>query len=99
MFNTVNYSILLDKLNFYGIRGKSLEWFTSYVTDRQQCVSYNETTSCYKTISCGVPQGSILDPLLFLLYINDIGNCCNLLQFTLFADDTDAHFVMTILIS
>ena len=87
-FDTVNHKILLKKLEYYGIRGTSLQWFESYLTNRKQCVKIGDTHSQTDTIKCGVPQGSILGPLLFLIYINDIVNCSNILQFTLFADDT-----------
>ena len=63
-FDTVNHTILLKKLAHYGIRGKSNEWFASYFSGRQQKVSLNGVTSEYSNISCGVPQGSILGPLL-----------------------------------
>ena len=72
-FDTVDYCILLDKLFFYGIRGQAFDWFSSYWHNhnRQHLVNYCECASDLKTIKCGVPQGSILEPLLFLLYIND----------------------------
>ena len=87
-FDTVNHKILIQKLHHYGIRGTSLLWFEDYLRNRQQFTKYNETLSNTGTIKCGVPQGSILGPLLFLLYINDISNCSNLVKFILFADDT-----------
>ena len=71
-FDTVNHNILLQKLEHYGIRGTSLDWFQSDLKDRMQYVFVNNTSSETKAISCGVPQGSVLGPLLFLLYINDI---------------------------
>ena len=87
-FDTVEHSILLNKLNHYGIRGTALQWFNSYLTNRYQYVNYNNTTSNMKQIVCGVPQGSILGPLLFLSYINDISSVSNVLSSVLFADDT-----------
>ena len=87
-FDTVNHEILLDKLQYYGIRGTALKWFQSYLNDRMQCTEIGNTQSDLKYVKCGVPQGSILGPLLFLLYINDIVLSSNTFKFTLFADDT-----------
>ena len=85
-FDTVNHQILLKKLHYYGIRGHALKWFESYLSERKQCVSIGNTKSEIGMLSCGVLQGSILGPLLFLLYINDITKSSNLLKFLLFAD-------------
>ena len=87
-FDTVNHSILINKLNYYGIRGNSLNWLQSYLKDRQQCVQVGNSVSDFQTIQCGVPQGSVLGPLLFLLYINDIAKTSDILDFHLFVDDT-----------
>ena len=87
-FDTVEHNILLEKLSHYGIRGTALKWFTSYLIDRYQYVNYINAISDMKEITCGVPQGSILGPLLFLLYINDIASVSHHLFSVLFADDT-----------
>jgi hypothetical protein len=86
-FDTCNIEILLKKLKKIGIQGVELSWFESYLTDRWQYVSINNCDSELLRILIGVPQGSILGPLLFLLYINDMPNCSNM-DFNLFADDT-----------
>ena len=88
-FDTVNHSILFEKLEYYGIRGIPLNWFKSYLDSRKQYVEYNGTKSDEQIISCGVPQGSILGPLLFLLYINDLASVSNKLFGLLFADDSN----------
>ena len=73
-FDTVNHDILLQKMKAYGISGPELEFFNSYLKNRVQYCGINGSTSGFKSISCGVPQGSILDPLLFLIYMNDLPN-------------------------
>ena len=87
-FDTVDHEMLLSKLPHYGIKGNCLNWFQSYLFYRKQFVTYNGVSSPVNRITCGVPQGSILGPLLFLLYINDLGNICSSTTSILLADDT-----------
>ena len=87
-FDTIDHNILLYKLEHYGFRGIVLDWFKNYLYERKQFVMYNLCESDDKFITCGVPQGSILGPLLFILYVNDITKTSNVLEFILFADDT-----------
>ncbi len=86
-FNTVNHKILLSKMAKLGINGNELQWFRSYLTDRKQFVSLNGKLSNLRDILIGVPQGSILGPLLFLIYINDLPLSSDLYTL-LFAEDT-----------
>ena len=89
-FDTVNHKILISKLENYGIRGAVKQWFESYLSNTKQTVKIGCTFSDEKQITCGVPQGSILRPILFLLYINDndIKNSAKQINFFLFTDDT-----------
>ena len=87
-FDTIDHEILLAKLQHYGIRGVALEWFASYLNNRKQFVKVRQAESEQLTILCGVPQGSILGPLLFIMYINDIQNC-SICSKILYADDTN----------
>ena len=91
-FDTVNHQILLDKLEHYGIRGHALELFKSYLSNRKQYVHIEKSKSQTRPISCGVPQGSVLGPLFFLLFINDLPKCCSTGKVRLFADDTTIFF-------
>lgn len=87
-FETIDPSLLIHKLAKYGVHGTSLNWFKSYLTGRKQIVKLGETLSNELNNQLGVPQGSILGPLLFILYINDIPLCLKYCQAKLFADDT-----------
>ena len=91
-FDTVDHEILLNKLSYYGIRGIANDWFRSFLTDRQQFVNVLGQNSKYKKITCGVPQGSTLGPLLFLIYINDLHNAFDKCLIHHFADDTNLIF-------
>ena len=91
-FDTVNHEILLSKLDHYGVSGISNSLFRSYLTNRTQQTEINGCLSDIGVIKHGVPQGSVLGPLLFLLYINDISESSEILKFFLFADDTTVYF-------
>jgi len=88
-FDTVDHDILIKKLYYYGIRGIANDWFSSYIQNRTQFVSINGFESSNKFIKYGVPQGSVLGPLLFLIYINDLSHSINNSTVHHFADDTN----------
>ena len=91
-FDTLDHEILFAKLEHYGIRNVALQWIKSYFSNRGQFVQINQTCSSTQTIKCGVPQGSILGPLFFILYINDLPRASKLTEPLLFADDTSIFF-------
>ena len=87
-FDTVSHIILLKKLHAYGIRGNMLKLCTSYLDGRSQYVQYNHANSAFRNVNCGVPQGSIIGPLFFIIFMNDIFYASELLFNVLYADDT-----------
>ena len=88
----LDHQILFAKLEHYGIRDVALQWFKSYFSCRQQFVQFNQACSPVQTIKCGVPQGSSLGPLLFILYINDLPNASELTDPLLFAYETSIFY-------
>ena len=93
-FDTVNHEIILDKLNCYGIGDEELLFFGSYLRDRTQCCSVNGHKSTLKRVTCGVPQGSILGPLPFVICMNDLPACVKDVNVTMYADDTSLDKVI-----
>ena len=91
-FDTVDHAILIQKLSKYGIQGLELQWFKSYLSSRQQFTKVNGVESDIGSINCGVPQGSCLGPLLFLIYINDLSFALKNCKVTLYADDTSISY-------
>jgi len=94
-FDVINHDILLQKLSYYGICGLPLMLIESYLSNRKQFVRINGVDSSMSNVICGVPQGSILGPLFFIVFINDVVYCSNILQFILYADDTNVFLTTT----
>ena len=88
-FDTVDHNILLYKLYSYGVRDIAHKWFVNYLYSMKQFTSVNNAVSVLKNVTCDVPQGSVLGPLLFLIYVNDIAQAAPGVQVKLFADDTN----------
>ena len=97
-FDTIDHTILIRKLRKYGVDSSSLKWFESYLCDRNQKCSTNGHLSNTAPVSCGIPQGSNLGPLLFLVYINDLPNCITSASPRIFADDTNITFAASTMI-
>ena len=93
-FDTLNHSILIHKLKFYGINGTAIHLFKSYLSNRKQYVEYENNTSDTLLITTGVPQGSVLGPLLFIIYLNDIAKSSDIFDFICYADDTTLSSVL-----
>ncbi len=96
-FDTLNHEIFLNKLNFYGFHGTALKLMESYLTDCKQFVQMDNTKSDFLTITTRVPHGSIIGPLLFIIYINDIAQASNLFDFIIYTDDTSLTTIFEII--
>ena len=91
-FDAVQHDILIKKLEHYGVREIANNWFRSYLINRKQFVIISSKSSEQKLLTCGAPQGSVLGPLLFILYINDFSNASSVLDLHLFADDSNLFY-------
>ena len=92
-FNSINHNLLLKKLHAYGVQGVELAWFSNYLTERKQRVVMNGVPSQWTEISTGIPQGSILGPLLFVIFVNDLPSVVEECTVNLYADDTALYSV------
>ena len=90
--DTINHDVLLKKLQHCAIGGIAAKWINSYLGNRQQYVQLDAIIFEQQSINCGIPQGSILGPKLFIIYMNDLRNVSNVLKFNLFADDTTIFY-------
>ena len=91
-FDTVDHHLLLQKLELYGIKNNNLKWFQSYLSDRKQFIKFNNESTNLEIIQCGIPQGSILGPFLFLKFVNDLKKNTKFLDPIMFADDTNLFY-------
>ena len=91
-FDTIYHNILIDKLISYGMKNNSLKWFSNYLSNRKQFIQAGAIKTSSLDIICGVPQGSILEPLLFIIYVNDLCNVSKIFEPIIFADNTNLFF-------
>ena len=89
MFDTVDHKILTKKFELFGIKVCNLRWFESYLSNRKPFVTYGDKQTDIETITCGVAAGSILGPLFFLIFVNDLQKVTKYLDTIMFADDTN----------